>query len=306
MDNMNNTVDEIRSFNRFHTNLVGALDEGLLASDFPLVQVRILFELANNDDVAASDLMERLSVDRGYLSRMVSALDKQGLITKTPDTKNRKRIVLSLSSEGQKVFAELNDASANEVKALISSLSDNECTELVTALKKVRRLFRDPSIKREYTLREPQSGDMGWITHRQGLLYKNEYQWDWRFEALVSQIVGDFVINYNPEFERCWVAEMDGEVVGSVFIVRQDDTTAKLRLLYVEEAARGLGLGRKLVDECVQFSREKGYKRIEFWTNSVLVSARRIYEAAGFKLIKEEPHHSFGQDLVGQTWALDL
>ncbi|KJY70115.1 MarR family transcriptional regulator [Vibrio coralliilyticus] len=306
MDNMNNTVNEIRSFNRFHTNLVGALNEGLLASSFPLVQVRILFELANNDDLAASDLMESLSVDRGYLSRMVSSLDKQGLITKTPDAKNKKRIVLSLSPEGQKVFAELNNASASEVQALISSLSKNECTELISALKKVRRLLGDPSIKREYKLREPQSGDMGWITHRQGLLYKNEYQWDWQFEALVSQIVGEFVINYNPEVERCWVAEMDGEVVGSVFIVRQDDTTAKLRLLYVEEAARGLGLGRKLVDECVQFSREKGYKRIEFWTNSVLVSARRIYEAAGFKLIKEEPHHSFGQDLVGQTWALDL
>lgn len=306
MNKMNNTVNEIRSFNRFHTQLVGTLNEGLLASEFPLVQVRILFELANTDDVAASDLMERLSVDRGYLSRMISALDKQGLITKRPDTKNRKRIVLSLSPKGKKVFADFNDASTNEVRALISSLSENECAELVNALKKVRRLFGDLSIKREYKLRDPQSGDMGWIAHRQGLLYKNEYQWDWRFEALVSQIVGDFVINFNPEYERCWVAEMDGEVIGSVFIVRQDETTAKLRLLYVEEAARGLGLGRRLVDECVQFSRDKGYKRIEFWTNSVLMSARRIYEAAGFMLIKEEPHHSFGQDLIGQTWALEL
>ncbi|NKF49006.1 GNAT family N-acetyltransferase [Shewanella sp. WXL01] len=306
MTNLDKTVYEVRSFNRFHTKLVGALDEGLLASNFPLVQVRILFELANNENLAAADLIERLSIDRGYLSRMISALSQQGLINKAPDAKNKKRIVLSLSDSGKAIFDQLDSASSREIGELISTLSRQERSELVSALRKVRRMLGEQPSKREYSLREPKPGDMGWITHRQGLLYNNEYQWDWKFEALVSQIVGNFVVNFNPEYERCWIAEMNGEVVGSVFIVRESDTTAKLRLLYVEQAARGLGLGQKLVDECISFSRTKGYQRIELWTNSVLHSARKIYEAAGFKLIKEEPHHSFGQDLIGQVWALDL
>ena len=306
MQNIDTAIEQVRSFNRFHTRLVGALDEGLLASDFPLVQVRILYELAHNADVAAADLMASLSVDRGYLSRMLASLSERGLINKTPDLKNKKRMVLSLSEEGATVFAKLNQASSDEVGELLASLSEYERTELVAAMSKVRRLLGDKSQPRNYTLRDPVPGDMGWITHRQGLLYWNEYQWDWRFEALVSTIVGEFAQNFNAASERCWVAEMNNEIVGSVFVVRHDETTAKLRLLYVEEAARGLGLGRALVDEVVQFSRDKGYKKLVLWTNSVLGSARHIYEDVGFELIDEAPHHSFGHDLVGQTWSLDL
>ena len=306
MDKIQYYINEIRSFNRFHTRLVGALNEGLLASEFPLVQVRILYEIAHSNDIAAADLAESLSVDRGYLSRMIKTLTDRGLLNKTPDPKNRKRIVLSLSSEGGKIFSELNAASTNEVRGLIASMSESERSELVGSMQKIRQLLGNQSSTREYKLRDPRPGDMGWISHRQGLLYWNEYQWDWTFEALVCSIVARFVENFDPDSERCWVAEMHGDIVGSVFIVRHDETTAKLRLLYVEAAARGMGLGARLVDECINFSRHKGYERVMLWTNSVLVSARRIYEAAGFKLIEEEPHHSFGHDLIGQIWALDL
>jgi len=306
MANMDMCIDKVRSFNRFHTLLVGALNEGLLDSDFPLVQVRLMFELANSTNIAAADLVEILSVDRGYLSRMISDLFKQGLIEKTPDPKNNKRIILSLSAKGQDTFSKLNDASANEVRELIAPLSDLEKDELVVSMDKIRHLLGDTSTETNYVLRDPLPGDMGWIAHRNGKLYWDEYQWDWRFEALVSKIVGEFVENYDPNCEKCWVAEMDDKIVGSVFLVRDDETTAKLRLLYVEAHARGLGLGKKLVQECVNHAREVGYKRLVLWTNSVLVSARRIYEAEGFKLIEEEPHDSYGPELVGQTWALDL
>lgn len=306
MTNIKNDIDEIRSFNRFHTQLIGVLDEGLLNSDFPLVQVRILYELTHNNNVAASDLVESLSVDRGYLSRMLFTLQRRGLLNKTPDPKNKKRLVLSLSSEGEKIFSELNIASAIEVEKLITPLSQNERSELVRSMQKIRRLLSPSHSDKKYRLRNPQPGDMGWIAHRNGLLYWNEYKWDWRFEALVCKIVGEFVQNFQPESERCWIAEMNGEIVGSVFITRHDEKTAKLRLLYVEATARGLGIGKNLVDECIKFSRQKGYKRLVLWTNSVLESARKIYQDAGFKLIEEESHHSFGHDLVGQTWALDL
>lgn len=306
MDKIQSDIDEIRSFNRFHTRLVGALNEGLLDSDFPLVQVRILYEIAHSNDIAAADLAQNLSLDRGYLSRMIKTLADRGLLNKTPDPKNRKRIVLSLSSEGKKVFSQLNAASTNEVRQLIAPMSERERSELVGSMQKIRQLLGNQARPREYELRDPQPGDMGWIVHRQGLLYWDEYRWDWTFEALVCNIVARFVENFDPESERCWVAEMNEEVVGSVFIVRHDETTAKLRLLYVEATVRGMGLGARLVDECITFSRRKGYQRLMLWTNSVLVSARRIYEAAGFELIEENPHHSFGHDLVGQTWALNL
>lgn len=306
MTNIDSCIDKVRSFNRFHTLLVGALNEGLLDSNFPLVQVRLMFELANSTNVAAADLVEILSVDRGYLSRMVAALSKQGLIDKTSDPKNNKRIILTLTAKGNDVFSKLNDASANEVRELIAPLSDLEKGELVVAMDKIRHLLGDKQTERKYVLRDPVPGDMGWIAHRNGKLYWDEYQWDWRFEALVSKIVGEFAENYDPSCEKCWVAEMDDKVVGSVFLVRHDETTAKLRLLYVEAHARGLGLGRKLVRECVNHAKEKGYKRMVLWTNSVLTSARKIYEAEGFKLIEEEAHQSYGQDLIGQIWALDL
>lgn len=306
MDDLSANIEQVRGFNRFHTLLVGALNEGLLNSDFPLAQARIIFELAHSDDIAAADLVQSLSFDRGYLSRMIAALYQRGLINKTCDANNKKRMVLTLSEQGAAVFATLNTASVNEIHALIAPLSASQRTELVGAMQRIRQLLGDQTSEQNYSLRGPMPGDMSWIAHRHGKLYSDEYQWDWTFEAMVCKIVSDFVQNFNPTLERCWVAEINEKVVGSVFVVRHDDLTAKLRMLYVESEARGLGLGHTLVEQCIGFSREKGYKKLILWTNSILEAAIHIYQAHGFELIKEEPHHSYGQDLIGQTWSLNL
>lgn len=302
-------IAAFRRFNRFHTRLVGALNDRLLASDYSLPQVRILYEIANAPPDAppsARELGGILRMDTGYLSRVVSRLEGEGLIERTPSPENAKRLALTLTPSGREVFAGLNAASAEEVVTLLAPLSEANRRQLVGAMRRIRRLLGDTSNDRTFILRDPAPGDLGWITHRHGALYAEEYGWDWTFEALVAEIVGQFAKDFIPGKERCWVAELDGEIVGSVFVVRQDDETAKLRLLYVDPAARGLGLGRRLVDECVRFARASGYKRMVLWTNDVLASARRIYQAAGFKLIEEEPHHSFGKDLVGQFWGRDL
>ena len=314
MDGIGTQIAHIRAFNRFHTRLVGALNEGMLASEYPLVQVRVLYDLAHADNLAAADLVTRLGVDAGYMSRMIAALENRGLVLKRPDSDNAKRLVLSLSEEGRALFESLDRASAEEVRQLISPLSEAERRDLVGAMATIRRLLGDDSLaaqatsspERGFTLREPRPGDMGWVIHRQAALYATEYGWDWSFEALVAKIVSDFITLFDPASERCWIAEVDGEIAGSIFVVRQDETTAKLRLLYVEASARGMGLGRALVGEVISFAREKGYTRLELWTNSILVSARRIYEAAGFRLVDEQPHESFGHELVGQTWVLEL
>lgn len=300
---------QFREFNRFHTRLVGALNEHLLASDYTLPQVRVLYEVANappKTPPSARELGEALGMDTGYLSRIVTGLADERLIERVPSEQNAKRLALTLSEKGRAVFKGLNDASANEAAAMLEKLSDREQRELIGAMGKVRRLLGNGSKEATFVLRDPEPGDLGWITHQNGRLYAKEYGWDWTFEALVAEIVGQFAKTYDPSCERCWVAEREGEVVGSVFIVRQGDDTAKLRLLYVDASARGLGLGRRLVEETMRFARHKGYKRMILWTNDVLVSARRIYEGAGFELLEEEPHHSFGKDLVGQVWGRDL
>ncbi len=302
-------IAAFREFNRFHTRLAGALNEHLLASDYTLPQVRVLYEVANAPREAppsARNLSTILDMDTSYLSRIVTGLVNDGLIARAPSENNAKRLELTLSAKGREVFSGLNAASANEAAAHLENLSEAERRELVGAMRRIRRLLGDGPKEPTFILRDPEPGDLGWITHQQGRLYAKEYGWDWTFEALVAEIVGQFAKNFDPSCERCWVAERDGEVIGSVFVVRQDDETAKLRLLYVDARARGLGLGRRLVDETLRFARAKGYKRMVLWTNDVLVSARRIYEATGFELLEEEPHHSFGKDLVGQNWGRDL
>jgi DNA-binding MarR family transcriptional regulator/GNAT superfamily N-acetyltransferase len=302
-------IDAVRRFNRFHTRLVGALNEGLLASAYSLPQVRILYEIANapgGQAVSAAALGRDLALDAGYLSRLISGLEKKGLLERAPSRDNAKRLQLSLTERGRTVFSGLNAASAEEVSALLAGLSDGEQRQLVGAMTRIERLLGSGREERTFILRDPEPGDLGWITHRHGVLYAREYGWDRTFEALVAEITSNFARNFDSEKERCWVADRDGEVIGSVFLVRENDTTAKLRLLYVEPSARGLGLGRKLVDECMRFARSRGYSRMVLWTNDILVSARRIYEATGFSLIEEEPHHSFGHDLIGQIWARDL
>lgn len=299
-------ITAFRQFNRFHTRLIGVLNEELLASKYSLIQVRILYELANRKGLAAADLAEALKLDRGYLSRMLATLETYDLICRTPDINNAKRMVLSLTSTGLQTFNELNDASIDEVAKLLAPLSEAQQRQLIGSMERIEQLLDGKTDNPMFVLRSPEIGDMGWITHRQGVLYAQEYSWDWTYEALVGKILSEFVENYDPLFERCWVAERDGNIIGSIFVVRLDQETAKLRLLYVEPSARGLGLGRRLVDECIRFSRAKNYKRMTLWTNSVLTSARTIYQAAGFELVEETAHHSFGQDLVGQTWSLDL
>lgn len=303
---LNETIESVRRFNRFHTKLVGALNEGLLSSKFPLVQVRVLYELAHGTGLAAADLVESLQVDAGYLSRMITALEKHALIEKSPDGKNAKRNILSLTDTGVQLYEKLNAASAEEVRALVEPLKQAERKQLVGSMQRIERLLDGRGPERNYLLRDPEPGDLGWVIHRQSAYYAQEFGWDWSFEGLVSGIVADYVKNHDPGCERCWIAEMEGDIVGCVFIVRQDRETAKLRMLYVDADARGMGLGRRLVEECIRFASRKKYKRMVLWTNSILLSARRIYEATGFQLIEEEPHGMFGKDLTGQTWSLDL
>ncbi|WP_249692993.1 bifunctional helix-turn-helix transcriptional regulator/GNAT family N-acetyltransferase [Stappia sp. WLB 29] len=302
-------VAAVRQFNRFHTRLVGALNERMLATDYTLAQVRILYELANarpDAPPSARDLGDVLQMDAGYLSRLLSGLESDGLLVRTPSPENAKRLALALSERGREVFAGLNEASAREVAALLAPLSQDQRSQLTGAMARIRRLLGDMPDTRAFILRDPRPGDLGWVIHRQAALYAQEYGFDWTFEGLVAEIAGKFVAQFDPARERCWIAEMEGEVVGSVFVVRQDDEVAKLRMLYVDPAARGRGLGRALVDECLRFARGAGYRRMVLWTNDILVSARRIYEAAGFELLEEERHRSFGQDLVGQIWGRNL
>jgi DNA-binding MarR family transcriptional regulator/GNAT superfamily N-acetyltransferase len=299
-------VENVRSFNRFYTRYIGLLNEGLLESAFSLTEARVLYEMAHRGPVTAADLGRELGLDAGYLSRLLKRFDAQGLVQRSPSKADRRQFLLSLTDKGLAAFAPLDRASAAQVAAMLSGIPVSERERLVQAMTTVERLVGGQEPNRPYILRSHQPGDIGWIAHRQGLLYAQEYGWDQTFEALVAEIAAAFVRNFDPQWERCWIAERDGEVVGSVFLVRHSDEVAKLRLLYVEPSARGLGLGRRLVDECIGFARAKGYKILTLWTNDVLLAARSIYQATGFRLVKEEAHHSFGKNLVGQTWDLDL
>lgn len=297
-------AEAIRRFNRFYTRQIGVLSEHLLDSEYSLTQVRILYELANRPALTSTDLCNELGLNGGYLSRVISGFEKKGLVTKTRSPSDARVAQLELTDKGRETFAPLNDASRREVMSMLERLPELTQHSLVDAMSQIQVLFGEQSTS--YLLRDPQPGDMGWIIHRQAVLYAQEYGWNTEYEALVAEITAKFVREFDPTNERCWIAEKDGQVIGSVFIVRQDEITAKLRLLYVDPCARGLGIGSRLVDECLRFARQVGYKKIVLWTNSVLVSARRIYDKAGFQLVEEEEHHSFGKDLVGQIFTRDL
>jgi DNA-binding MarR family transcriptional regulator/GNAT superfamily N-acetyltransferase len=314
MPNETLSLDEriaaVRRFDRFFTRRIGVLREGLLHSPYSLTEARLIFELAQRDDLTATALGRALGLDAGYLSRTLARFEQQGLLERVPAENDARQRLLRLTPEGRKAFALLDQRSRDEVMEMLDTLSAEEQQRLLKAMQTIEELLGDDAQAFKYAepfiLRPPEAGDMGWVTHRHGVLYAEEYGWDEHFEALVAQIVSDFITNYNPSKERCWIAEMDGEIVGSVFVVRVDDTTAKLRLLLVEPKARGLGLGRRLVAECIRFARRSGYQRMVLWTNSVLEAARHIYAQAGFTLVEQEPHHSFGQDLISETWELQL
>lgn len=300
-------VAAVRRFNRFYTKQIGVLREGYLESPFSLTAVRVLYELAHRERATATELGKELALDAGYLSRVLRGFRKRGLIDKTPSATDGRQTILSLTERGQNAFAALNARSRNEIAAMLGALSTPDQDRLVKAMDAIENLLgARPEHKTPYLLRPHQPGDMGWVVHRHAVLYSQEYGWDEQFEALVAGIVAKFIQEFDPKRERCWIAEMDGENVGSVFLVKESDTVARLRLMLVEPKARGQGIGTRLVSECERFARRVGYQKITLWTNSVLLAARRIYENAGYRLVHEERHHSFGHDLIGETWELKL
>jgi DNA-binding MarR family transcriptional regulator/N-acetylglutamate synthase-like GNAT family acetyltransferase len=300
-------VAAVRRFNRFYTRQIGVLHEGLLQSPFSLAEVRVLYELAHHEEPTATDLAKELAIDAGYLSRILRSLEKQGLIDRKPSTADGRRTLLRLTKRGRHSFGTLDSRASDEIRAMLTGLSVAEQHRVLEAMRTIERLLgARAERKAPYLLRPHQPGDMGWVVHRHGVLYAKEYGWDEQFEALVAGIVAKFVQHFDPRRERCWIAEIEGAIVGSVFLVKQSRTVAKLRLLYVEPEARGLGIGNRLVRECARFARQVGYRKITLWTQSVLHAARHIYEDVGFKLVREEPHHSFGRDLIAETWELEL
>ncbi len=300
-------VAAVRRFNRFYTRQIGVLQEGYLDSPFSLAEVRVLYELAHRQHMTASDLVRDLGLDAGYLSRIIRGFKKQGLIAAVPSATDGRRRLLSLTEQGREVFAPLHARSHHDIGVLLDGLSPATQNRLLAAMHTIEDLLgATPEPRVPYLLRSPYPGDLGWVVHRHGVLYAEEYAWDEHFEALVATIVAGFIEKHDPKRERCWIAERDGAIVGSVLLVQQSSEVAKLRLLLVEPGARGLGIGARLVAECERFARIAGYQTITLWTNDVLHAARHIYERAGYRLVHQEPHHSFGHDLIGETWELDL
>jgi DNA-binding MarR family transcriptional regulator/N-acetylglutamate synthase-like GNAT family acetyltransferase len=302
-------IEGIREFNRFYTRQLGLLDQGLLDSPFSLTEVRVLYELAHRRSCTASEIAAALGLDAGYLSRILRRLDSQGLLERRRSDRDLRRTQLVLNRKGRAVFAPLDRGAHDQVASLLEPLRQSDRQRLLAAVSTIRALLRHRAPeKAAVTLRTPRPGDIGWAIERHGALYAEEYGWDATFEGLVAKIFGAFLERHDPARERCWIAEVDGQRAGCVFVVRnaRRRDTAQLRCLLVEPWARGLGVGRRLVAQCIDFAREAGYARMLLWTNDVLASARRIYEAAGFELTAEERHRSFGHDLVGQTWVLSL
>lgn len=300
-------IAAVRRFNRFITQRIGLLQEGLLDSPWSLTEARILYEIAQDDGLTAGELSKRLDLNPGYVSRLLKRFQQKGLLTRSPSSIDARRRNLSLTTAGREVFDTLDRRSQSEIAEMLWELPPENQQKLVTAMHTIETLLAPaPTEHVPLILRSHRTGDMGWVIWRHGVLYAREYGWNQEFEALVARIVADFISNPDPSSERCWIAERDGARVGSIFLVRESDEIAKLRLLLVEPAARGLGIGHRLVEECIHTARELGFRRLVLWTNDVLHAARHIYEDKGFRLVKEEPHHSFGHDLVGQYWELDM
>jgi DNA-binding MarR family transcriptional regulator/N-acetylglutamate synthase-like GNAT family acetyltransferase len=298
----------LRRFSRFYTRRIGLLHEGLLGSPLSLTEGRVVWELAQREQATASVLAAELGLDAGYLSRILGSFEKRGLIERRPSERDGRQSIIALTAAGRALYAAIDSRSRDEIAAILRALDDADRVRLVTALDTAEQLLapEGKAAGRAYILRPPQPGDMGWIIHRHGVLYAEEYGLDQTFEALVAHIAAAFIENFDAARERCWVAEREGTVVGAVLLVKESEEVAKLRLLYVESWARGLGIGGRLVGECIRFARQQRYRKLTLWTNDVLVAARHIYQAAGFYLVREEPHHSFGRDLVGQFWELPL
>lgn len=301
-------VAAVRAFSRFYTRQVGLLRDGYLETPFSVTEARVLYELANRERTVAADLTRELGLDAGYLSRILRGFRRRGLIERRPSVEDGRRTDLRLSKRGRSAFSALDARSRKDIGTLLAGLAVADQDRLVAAMRTVERLLGGDRAAGggAVVLRPPRAGDLGWVVQRHGAVYAQEYGWNEEFEALVAGIVATYVEQLDPTRERCWIAERDGENVGCVFLVKKTRTVAKLRLLLVEPAARGQGIGSRLVTECVRFAREAGYRKVVLWTNSVLTDARRVYERAGFTLTAEESHHSFSHDLVGETWELKL
>jgi len=300
-------IDSVRHFNRFYTKQIGVLQESLLNSGYSLSEVRILYELAQSKQLTAKELGRDLAVDAGYLSRILANFEDQKLVERKSSESDGRQILIRLTKRGQTEFAKLQSGAREQIDLMLQDLPDSEQKKLVEAMATIESILTDTTkAATPFILRTHQPGDMGWIVHRHAVLYGQEYGWNSEFEGLVAEIVAKFLKTFDADCERCWIAEKDFEIVGSVFLVKKSRTVAQLRLLLVEPSARGLGIGNRLVAECINFARLVGYKKITLWTNDILHGARRIYEKAGFHLVDQEKHHSFGHDLVAQTWELDL
>ena len=301
-------IAAVRNFNRFYTRQIGLLREGLLDSPFSLTQVRVLYEIAHRQDCSASDLCQSLGLDPGYLSRLLRGFSNQKLVARKVSPKDARQSCLRLTATGRKVFQGLDLRQEQETRRWLQKLPPHRREQLVTSLRTAQRLLEgDREAEGAVLLRPPRAGDLGWVVHRHGVLYSEEERYDERFEGLVAAIAGAFVENFDAKRERCWIAEKNGEVAGFVFLVRKSAKVCKLRLLLVEPWARGLGIGRRLISECVQFARQAGFQKMMLWTQSDLLPARRLYKQAGFRLVKEERHNSWGREgLISEIWELQL
>jgi DNA-binding MarR family transcriptional regulator/GNAT superfamily N-acetyltransferase len=306
-DSDDDQISAVRAFNRFYTRKLGVLDQQLLKSPFSLSEARVLYELAHREDAAAKEIGIELGLDPGYLSRIVQKFDEDGLLTRKPLPSDRRQYRLGLTAKGRQAFAKLERSTHDDVAAMLGELDDGKRASVVRAMRTIESALEPPAQKPAgFLLRGHRPGDIGWIVSRHGAIYAQEYGWDITFEALAAEITAQFIRSYDPSREHCWIAEIDGEPVGSIFLVRASDEVAKLRLLLVEKKARGLGVGRALTEQCIRFARQAGYASITLWTQSILVAARGIYQRAGFRRVGEEKHYSFGIDLVGETWDLKL
>jgi DNA-binding MarR family transcriptional regulator/GNAT superfamily N-acetyltransferase len=300
-------VDLVRDFNRFYTKQIGLLREGLLDTPFSLTQARVLYELGQHPGTRSAALAGELGLDPGYLSRLLKRFERQRLVTRSKSRNDRRVYKLSLTARGRAEFKLLNSRSRAEVRDMLGRLSGLQQERLSSSMAAIRRLLGSPNaVGESFQLRAHKPGDIGWVIARHGELYAQEYGWDSSFEGFVAGIAGKFLARFDEQRERCWIAERDGERLGCIFLVKASKSVAKLRMLLVEPSARGLGLGARLVGECIAFARKCGYRKLTLWTNDILHAARRIYERFGFRLIREEKHHSFGRDLVGQFWELEL
>ena len=299
-------VAGVRAFNRFYTARIGVLRDGLLQTQHSLTEARVIYELGQREVTEVADLRREMDIDAGFLSRLLARLQTHGLVARERSTDDARRQRVRLTEEGAAAFAELDRRSAQEIGAVLDALSEDDQKRLVAAMSTVHDVLTQAPPPAGFVLRGPAPGDLGWIVQRHGALYAQQYGWDESFEALVARIVADYAESHDPRREAAWIAEVDGQPAGCVLCVRREDDVAQLRLLLVDPRARGRGIGARLVDECLRFARRAGYTRITLWTNDVLHEARRIYERAGFELVEAAPHHSFGHDLVEQTWARAL